>query len=55
MATDLRVSREAVRKWRERDWIPPLHWMAVEAAAARRGIAGVTAKLMSEIPKPVAA
>ena len=36
LASDAGKSEEAVRKWKERKWIPPVAWLDVAQAAAKR-------------------
>lgn len=36
LASDAGKSQESVRKWKERDWIPPAAWPDVAEAAAKR-------------------
>jgi hypothetical protein len=51
LAAEVGVSKEAVRKWRERKKIPPLHWFVIEQAAMRRGLTGITAAAMASIKR----
>ena len=47
LAADLGVSIEAVWKWTQRDSIPSDQWTALIAAAAARGIEGVSAEALA--------
>lgn len=38
LSRDIEVAYEKVKKWRQRDSIPPAYWLPVVQAAHRRGI-----------------
>ena len=49
LAHDVGTTTEAVRKWWERDRIPPEYWSALIQGAAGRRIRGVTAAALASI------
>lgn len=51
LASDAGKSEEAVRKWKERKWIPPVCWKAVADAAAKRAYP-INIDLLASLPKP---
>jgi hypothetical protein len=55
LAADVGASREAVKKWWQRNAIPGEWFAHVRDAAARRRIKGVTTDLMAELARRQAA
>lgn len=49
LAEDIGEEVGTVRQWRNRDTFPDRVWKAAVAAAARRGIEGVTLELLASI------
>ncbi len=48
LAKDMGLKYSAIRKWRERDKIPPGNWTLLVLHAQRRGIVGVTLEALAQ-------
>lgn len=49
LADELGVSVITVRSWKQRNSIPPVHWLSLVDRAASRGIEGVTLEALARI------
>ncbi len=47
LASDVGATVYSIRKWRQRDSIPPEYWRALVESAAKRGIAVVTLEVLA--------
>lgn len=55
LADDIGEEAGTVRQWRSRNTLPPRVWVAIVAAAGRRGVAGISLECLARLAEKAAA